>query len=190
MLDSEEYLHLAINATQNNHHHAALEYLHKSLELTPENPIAIFLLAAEHAELGLYLRAIQGMEKTIELDPNIEMAFYQLALLYLQQGMPEKCQPLWEHLHNESKELCVRLFAEGMLLLDNNREGAITLINQAAETPTTNTFLQKSIESIRNNIIATHNDDKQTSKTEESTDNIHALFLNVYKDSKFSSDDN
>lgn len=190
MLDSEEYLHLAINATQNNQHHAALEYLHKSLELTPENPVATFLLAAEHAELGLYARAIQGMEKTIELDPNIEMAFYQLALLYLQQGMLEKCPPLWKHLQNGSQEPCVKLFAEGMLLLDEDRESAIALIKQAAETPTTNTFLQKSIESIRNNIIATTSNADRTTTTDDGADNIHALFLNVYKDSKFSSDEN
>lgn len=190
MLDSEEYLHLAIHATQNNQHHAALEYLHKSLELTPENPVAIFLLAAEHAELGLYNRAIEGMEKTIELDPNIEMAFYQLALLYLQQGMLEKCQPLWEHLKNESQEPCVKLFAEGMLMLDEDRANAIALINQAAETPTTNTFLQKSIESIRNNVTATLSDGEKTTSVEDSSENIHALFLNVYKDSKFSSDEN
>lgn len=190
MLDSEEYLHLAIHATQTNQHHAALEYLHKSLELSPENPIAIFLLSAEYAELGLYNRAIAGMEKTIELDPNIEMAFYQLALLYMQQGLVEKCPPLWEHLKEESQEACVRLFSEGMLLLDENKEEAVSLIIKASETPTSNTFLQKSIESIRNNIVAATNDEQQSSAPEESSDNIHALFLNVYKDSKFSSDDN
>jgi len=190
VLDSEEYLHLAIHATQNNQHHAALEYLHKSLELTPENPVAIFLLAAEHAELGLYNRAIEGMEKTIELDPTIEMAFYQLALLYLQQGLADKCPPLWEHLRTESNEACVKLFSEGMLLLETDREAALALINEAVDTTTANAFLQKSIESIRNNIIASIGETTEKETADDAQDNIHALFLNVYKDSKFSTDEN
>lgn len=187
VLDSEEYFHLAINATQNNQHHAALEYLHKCLELSPSNAQAIFLLAAEHAELGLYNRAIEGMEKSLSIDPTIEMAYYQLALLYIQQGNNFESLKLWEHLKENSKDQTLQFFAQGMLLLDSHRALAIDLIRKALEQETQNKALQKSIENILTGLLSSNEEvNKAQSKDSEP---LHPMFLNAYKQSSFESDD-
>ena len=74
MLDAAEYLHLAIRSSQSGDHKETIECLHKSLDLDPSNAYAIYLLAAEHAELGMFERAIKGMEEALVLDSGIELA--------------------------------------------------------------------------------------------------------------------
>lgn len=187
VLDSEEYFHLAINATQNNQHHAALEYLHKCLDLSPDNAQAIFLLAAEHAELGLYNKAIEGMEKCLSIDPNIEMAYYQLALLYIQQGNNPKSVKLWEHLSKNSHDQTLLFFAQGMLILDSNKPLAIDLIRKASEQENHNKALQKSVENILTGLLGSNEKANQV-KTKES-EPLHPMFLNVYKQSSFELED-
>lgn len=188
MLDSEEYFHLAINATQNNQHHAALEYLHKCLELAPDNAQAIFLLAAEHAELGLYNRAIAGMEKCLALDPGIEMAYYQLALLYIQQGNNFDSRKLWQHLSENSSDQILKLFAQGMLVLDSDRPLAIDLITKAAEQETHNKALQQSVEKILAGLLTSV--EVAAEKKSSDSEPLHPMFLNAYKQSSFEPEDN
>lgn len=188
MLDSEEYLHLAIHATQNNQHHAALEYLHKCLDLSPENALATFLLAAEHAELGLFNRAIEGLEKCISLNPDIEMAYYQLALLYMQQGDNVKCVSLWQHLSENSREQTLKLFAQGMLLLDTDKTEAINLIQEAAAQETNNKALIASIENILSRLSP--DDQIKIQPDPNTSEPMHPMFLNAYKRSSFNPDEN
>lgn len=185
MLDAQEYLHLAINATQNNQHHAALDYLHKALDQEPDNAQAIFLLAAEYAELGLYQRAIENMEKSISIDPSIEMAHYQLALLYIQLGRPAESMPLWQHLSEHAQDNSLMLFSKGMIELDSNKENGISTINQAIEIANSNTFLKTSMTTLLN--LLTGNEPK-VEEPASNDDSISSLMLNAYKDSPFKID--
>lgn len=183
MLDFEEYLHLAIHATQNNEHHAALEYLHRALTLSPDDARAIFLLAAEHAELGLYHRAIEGMERCIALDPNIEMAYYQLGLLYLQMGRKDDSNTMWLSLSEFLNVSPLKTFAEAMLLIESNEEEGLKLLNRAAEMQSNNPALQASIHTVIKLLSAeTGVANNELPKSEES---YNTLFLNAYKESKF-----
>lgn len=184
VLDAQEYLHLAINATQNDQHHAALDYLHKALDQEPNNAQAMFLLAAEYAELGLYQRAIDNMEKSIELDPSIEMAYYQLALLYIQLGRPEESIPLWQHLSENAKDNSLMLFSKGIIELESNKESGIGIINQAIEIASTNTFLNTSMASLRDLLTA----EPQKEKAETKDNSISSLMLSAYNDSPFKID--
>lgn len=186
MLDAQEYLHLAIHATQNNQHHAALEYLHKTLDLEPDNAQAIFLLAAEYAELGLYQRAIDNMEKSINLDPSNDMANYQLALLYIQLGRPDDSLPLWEHLNENAKDNSMMLFAKGIIELNSNKDSGINIINQAIEVAKNNAFLSSSMVTLRDLLT---NDNTPTIKNDTNESTISSLMLNAYKDSPFKIDD-
>ncbi|GGY84847.1 hypothetical protein GCM10011613_32370 [Cellvibrio zantedeschiae] len=183
MLDFEEYLHLAIHATQHNKHHSALEYLHRALSLSPDDARAIFLLAAVHAELGLYNRAIEGMERCISLDPNIEMAYYQLGLLYLQIGRKNDSNTMWVSLSTSLNVSPLKSFANAMLMIESDEPEGLRLLNQAAEMQSDNPALQGSIHTV---IKLLSNEPslaiKNGAKSEEA---YNALFLNAYKESKF-----
>lgn len=187
MLDSEEYLHLAIHATQQGLHHFAMEYLYKALVQEPENAAAIFLLAAEHAELGLYDRAIEGMKKCISLNPEIEMAHYQLALLYIQKNEQECAFPLWLHLAENANDESIKLFSRGITIVEKSKDSALEYIDQAIEISSNNQFLQKSMRSIRENIMNVQSQ-IDSSPTLKQNDTVHAIFINTYKDASFSSD--
>lgn len=117
MLDTQEYLALAVNASQAGDHHASLEHLDKVLAKEPDNAYGVYLQAAEHAELGLYDRAIIGMEKALQLNDNIELARFQLGMLYLQQAKGEDAKKQFLRLVNNTIGEDLSLFSEGMLAL-------------------------------------------------------------------------
>lgn len=128
MLDASEYLHLAIHASQENNHHAALNYLNQALEHEPNNPAIRYFLAAEHAELGLFERACSGMEEALELDPSMDVARFQLGLVYLQLQRTEEARNAFRTLHSQAQEESLKAFADAYLhLLDEKHEDAIEL---------------------------------------------------------------
>lgn len=188
MLDSEEYFHLALHATQQGLHHSAMEYLYKCLEQEPENANAIFLLAAEHAELGLYKRAIEGMKKSIELDDKLDMAYYQLALLYLQQGNEAECYPLWQHLSSQSPDAAIREFSLGMLAFESTPDNALIHFDKALVIPQQNDFLQKSMSKIIDNLRAVSVTLAKSNTANDDT--VSEILVNTYKESSFNRDDN
>ncbi|MCZ4324661.1 tetratricopeptide repeat protein [Pseudomonas anguilliseptica] len=131
MLDASEYLHLAIHASQENNHHAALNYLNQALQHEPNNPAIRYFLAAEHAELGLFERACSGMEEALELDPSMDVARFQLGLVYLQLQRTEEARHAFSTLHSLAQEENLKAFADAYLhLLDEKREDAIELFER------------------------------------------------------------
>lgn len=117
MLDAQEYLHLAIKASQAKEHFAALDYLHKSIDLSPNNAFAYFLLAAEHAEIGLFERATNEMKKAIGLDPTLYIAKFQLSLLLIEaQEEAEAKDYLFDIVSNSADEPLTH-FAQGLMAL-------------------------------------------------------------------------
>ena len=120
MLDAAEYLHLAIHASSKGDHHAALSYLKEALQREPDNAKAVYLLAAEHAELGLFDRAIAGMEAALSLDGQLEMARFQLGLLYLQANQLDNAKGQFSAL-GKSEDLGLRAFANAMEALADDK---------------------------------------------------------------------
>ena len=117
MLDAKEYLHLAINAMARDEHHAALSYIKEVLVLEPQNANALYLLGAEHAELGLYDRAIEEIAQALHIDPNIEMARFQLGLLYLKAGQIDGAIQAFAHLAVQAQADSLRAYAAGLAAL-------------------------------------------------------------------------
>lgn len=117
MLDAKEYFHLAINAMARDEHHAALNYIKEVLALEPHNANALYLLGAEHAELGLYDRAIEEIEQALRIDPNIEMARFQLGLLYLKAGQVDGAIQAFTHLAAHAQTDSLRSYAAGLVAL-------------------------------------------------------------------------
>ncbi|CAN7617502.1 hypothetical protein LJR232_004478 [Aquipseudomonas alcaligenes] len=119
MLDASEYLHLAIHASQQDDHHAALNYLGQALEREPGNAAVRYFLAAEHAELGLYERALSGMKEALALDEGLDIARFQLGLLSLQLHDLDEARNAFSSLADRTADEGLKAFSSAYLdLLD------------------------------------------------------------------------
>jgi len=116
-LDSEELLHLALKASQENKTEDSISYLKRAIEISPNSGKAYYLLGALHAELGLYDRAIEEMSKAVELEPTIDAAQFQLGLLYLTSGRLQPAIDVWKALDSLGENHPFWLFKEGMISL-------------------------------------------------------------------------
>jgi tetratricopeptide (TPR) repeat protein len=83
--DPDEYFKLALHASSVRDHCACIGYLKQLLALEPQHARASYLLAMQHAELGLVDRAIGGLQFALRLEPGLETARLQLAVLLLDQ---------------------------------------------------------------------------------------------------------
>lgn len=152
-LDTEELLHLAINASQSGETEKAINYLKRSLDIKPDDGKSMYMLGSLHAELGMYDRAIEEIQKAIELEPEIYTAHYQLGLLYITSGKVDEAVQAWKALDNLDKDHYLRLFSDGMQnLVADNFEEAIRLLQQGImnnqENMPLNNDMMKMIKSI------------------------------------------
>jgi len=124
MLDAEENLHLALHASSVGQHHACMTYLKAALLQQPGNAKAMYLLATQHAELGLIERAIRGMQAALAAEPRLQMARFHLGLLLLDQGRPAEAKEQFRPLESgPDPALC--LYAQAMTALaDDDRAAA------------------------------------------------------------------
>ncbi|MBC7380449.1 MAG: hypothetical protein H7346_23865 [Burkholderiaceae bacterium] len=88
-LDEDELLQLAIHASGQDRRDLAISYLKQAVHRNPRNAKVMYLLGAEHAQIGLYPRAMEEMQKAVDLDPTLYAARLQLGLLYLTSAMVE-----------------------------------------------------------------------------------------------------
>jgi tetratricopeptide (TPR) repeat protein len=97
-LDDEELLHLAIEASQAGRHGDAIQYLKEAAAKSEGNAKVRFLLGAEHAQIGLFDRAVEDMTAALRLDPELVPARFQLGLLHLVRGKPVEAVATWKPL--------------------------------------------------------------------------------------------
>lgn len=175
MLDASEYLHLAINASKKGDHHAALDYLSKALELEPNNAAIHYFRAAEHAELGMTERAHAEMIDALELNPEMDIARFQLGLLSLQLSKADEARNAFGSLSTKSSDMSLREFSGAYLeLLDENTETAISRLTMGLAS-CSNTALEADMKRVLASIS-----DKSNLKTTDKSE--PALFLGAYRD--------
>lgn len=101
LLDAEELLRLSIDAVRMNQPADAMVLLKVALERDPTNTNAIYMLAAQHAQLGLMDRAERGFQTVVEGMPTLAIARFQYGQLLLGQGRKEEAaimlSPIIEH---------------------------------------------------------------------------------------------
>lgn len=93
-LDIEELLRLSIDAIAGNRQADALVLLKTALEREPEHVHATYLLAAQHAQLGLVDRAETGFRKVVAAAPGLAIARFQYAQLLMGQGRAEEARQM------------------------------------------------------------------------------------------------
>lgn len=120
MLDAEEYFHLALHAGAKGDHHACMSYLEVVLQREPRNARAIYLMAVQHAELGLTRRAIEGIKTALAIEPDLEIARFQLGLLLMfDTNQPGEAKDYLERLC-VSPNRALRAYSEAMIALADN----------------------------------------------------------------------
>jgi tetratricopeptide (TPR) repeat protein len=120
-LDPQELKFLAIQASRDNHADQALIYLKQAIRHAPADGELHYLLAAEHAQLGIYDRAAEGMERALALTPGLHTARLQLGLLYLTQANVEASTRTLAPLAERKDGNYFGLFALGLLHLMHDR---------------------------------------------------------------------
>ncbi|MBX8528745.1 hypothetical protein K5D32_03700 [Pseudomonas cichorii] len=175
MLDASEYLHLAINASKKGDHHAALDCLNTALELEPKNAAIHYFRAAEHAELGMMERAHAEMVGALELNPEMDMARFQLGLLSLQLSKVDEARNAFDSLSAKSPDISLREFSGAYLeLLNENTETAINRLTMGLAS-CSNAALKADMKRVLSSISDTSNV-PLPDKAEP------ALFLGAYRD--------
>lgn len=141
MLDVEEYLHLALHASSVRDHHACISYLREALQLEPRNARALYLLAAQYAELGLIPRAITGMQTALSIEPDLEIARFQLGLMLLDHQRAPEAKEQFAQI-STSADPALRTYAEAMLAIaDDDPSTAKTRLTEGLSLPPSNSAL-------------------------------------------------
>lgn len=152
-LDADELLHLAILDTQAGRHDAAIAKLKNAAEQAPGNGKIHYLLAAEHAEIGLYDRAIEGMKRAVQLDTGLDTAHLQLGLLYFTQGRAQEAEAAWAKLDKLGPDDSLHLFKTALLTLHaGDTAGCIRLLERAAANVRGNPALANDIQRMLANL--------------------------------------
>jgi tetratricopeptide (TPR) repeat protein len=141
MFDAEEYLHLAIHASAKGDLHASMSYLKSALQQQPRYPMAIYLLALQHAELGLIRHAVEGLHTAISIEPRFEIARFQLGLLLFEANYADDAKAHFSKLADSENE-ALKLYAQGMIAwIDGDRTAAQDKLTSGLSQPSANPAL-------------------------------------------------
>lgn len=89
-LDNEELLRLALDAINHGRDADSLVMLKTLLERDPQHVHAQYLLAAQHAQLGMFDRAEAGFRAAVAAAPDLAIARFQLGQLLVMKGTIEE----------------------------------------------------------------------------------------------------
>jgi len=113
-LTAEELLHLAIESSKKDNTESTINYLKRAIELNPDDGRTHYLLAAEHAQIGMYDQAVEEMEHAVRLDPSLHTASFQLGLIHLSSARIEQAIAAWAPLNALGENNFLYLFKTGL----------------------------------------------------------------------------
>jgi tetratricopeptide (TPR) repeat protein len=158
-LDAEELFHLAMKASEEGDREKTISYLKRSIARQPQAK-SIYILAAEYAELGMMQRAIEGMQRAVELEPTLWTAHFQLGLLFLSQTLIQEAKNAWEPLIDLGPDAYLYHFAVGCIqLIDDKTEDALESFATGVEMNDDNPALNRDIANIVNSVMASGQSD-------------------------------
>jgi len=118
-LDNDELLRIALDSINQDHHADAVAMLKTLLERDSEHVFATYLLAAEHAQLGMMERAEEGFVRTVALAPDFPMARFQLGQIELVKGDAEAARRVLAPLAQMPAQLALSCYARGLIAAAN-----------------------------------------------------------------------
>jgi tetratricopeptide (TPR) repeat protein len=152
-LDADELKYLAIQASRNSETEHALMYLKHAIRQRPADGELLYLLAAEHAQLGMYDRAAEEMTAALECNPEMHTARLQLGLLHLTAGRIDAARSMLQRLAGLGAESYFSYFATGLECLIQDQFPACRAalergISINDENPALNGDMQKIIDAL------------------------------------------
>ena len=140
-LDVDELFHLAVHASGNGDHEKAILHLKAGVEREGSARF-YYLLGTEHAEIGMYLQAIEDIEMALAIDPAIAEAWFQLGLLYALLDNKDKAIASWDQLDQFGDKLHLISFKTAIQhYFDNNVDDAISIMQRGLELNRSNPAL-------------------------------------------------
>lgn len=97
-LDNDELLHLALEAMNTGRDADSVAMLKTLLERQPGNGYALYLLAAQHAQMGLLDRAEEGFRMAVAAAPELPTARFQLGQLLAVKGAASEAREVLQPL--------------------------------------------------------------------------------------------
>lgn len=104
-LDNEELLRLALDAMNGQRDAEAVVMLKTLLERDPRNAHGLYLLAAQHAQMGLLDRAEAGFREVVAIAPDLATARFQLGQLLVLKGAAAEADRLLAPLKTQADSL-------------------------------------------------------------------------------------
>ena len=148
-LTPDELLHLAIEAARRGDHGSAISYLKDGTMRFPEDAKLAYLLGAEYAQISLYDKAEVEIGRSIQLDPNLLTACFQLGLLQLSQGKLIDAKSTWQGLDKLPVDNFLQLFRSGLqYLIEDQYEQAKETLQQGIAVNTFSPDLNRDMQNI------------------------------------------
>lgn len=177
MFEVDEYLHLALHASSVGNHHACMTYLKELLQQQPAHAVALQLLATQHAELGLFERAIKGMKAALAINPRLETARFQLGMLLLDRGRRREAQEQFAALRETADQALAGYCRAMAALADEQLAQARESLQRALALPTAIPALHPLMRRVLERIS------KEPEAAGQADSLGQELFLGAYRDS-------
>ncbi|MFC4161868.1 hypothetical protein [Chitinimonas lacunae] len=132
VLTTEELLHLAIEASNRERYDLSISYLKAAIGRA-EQPDArlAFMLGSQYAQIKMFDDARQWLEQSVAIDPDFEIAVFQLGLMYLLGNDMANNERVWAHLDRLPPEHALRCFREGLLAIARDQfDAGVAAIEQ------------------------------------------------------------
>lgn len=154
-LDQDELLHLAMEASLAQRHGDAIDYLKQAVERSDTNYKAMYLLAAQHAQIGLTERAIEEFNKALSIEPNFPPARFQLGLLLLCNARVQEALAAWAPLEQLGENDPYLHFKRGMESLSHDDfAGCERELKRGMELNTVNAALNGDMQRVLDDVAA------------------------------------
>ncbi|MGH8049802.1 MAG: tetratricopeptide repeat protein [Arenimonas sp.] len=180
-LDNDELLRIALDAINQDKHADAVSMLKTLLERDSKHVFGTYLLAAEHAQLGMMDRAEEGFVKTVELAPDFPMARFQLGQLYLVKGDAESAKNLLAPLAQLPAGQALSCYAKGLIAAANEDVNeAISQLQTGLTCEQEIPALAQDMQRVLNNLLALAGGGEIAQTTATSTSAATPMYLSNY----------
>jgi tetratricopeptide (TPR) repeat protein len=153
--DLQDLLQRALDATQRGALDQSEALCQQAIALAPGAPMPHFLRATNFADAGNYELAEACYTACLNRAPDFAIARFQLGLMQVTGGRPALGQATWELLLTLPDDDCLKLFAQGfMLLLSEQWEPARQAFERGIERNTMNEPLNGDIRGVLERMAA------------------------------------
>jgi tetratricopeptide (TPR) repeat protein len=188
-LDADELFQFALRAIGKGEHEQAIGHLKQAHQLEPGNGKILYLLAAEHAEIGLFDRAAQEMEEALKLEPDMPAARFQLGLLHITSGRVDQARQAWQPLDALGDGHYFTLFRDGLLALTVDQwDVAITKLRAGIQANKENMPLNADMQRVLDDIQRRAGTPPDQPEADDDKVVTHHAFLSAYRDRESDND--